>query len=158
MKTINLELSKRLAPCLENVETEFWYCDTRKSWKEYNCYRSNQYAEMEFIPFRDLDEEDIECERIDFDSNGPYPNEWYNKSDPIKTLTLEEAIEFLPKEIKNGDYWLRIEPSYNCKMWEVSYSQCEPCGYYDIFEDKDLLICIEKMLEYLLDNDLLWKK
>lgn len=162
-KTINLELSKRLAPYLEGVETEYWYCDTRKGWKEYNCYKSNQYADMEFIPFRELKQEDSECELIKL-YNKPYPNEWYNDSLLLKTLTLEEVIEFLPKRIN----FLHLHFSTNVFIpTETKYYW----NYIDIKQNwkiealidnwpfwKTPLEAIEAMLTYLLDNNLLPKK
>ena len=67
-----------------------------------------------------------------------------------KTLTLEEALEFLPK--RQWDFLLRIEPNYECDKWSVSYSYCEPCEFSVMFDRKTLLEAIETMLEYLLDN------
>ncbi len=127
MKTINLELSKRLAHYLKNVDTEFAIFD-KKEWKLKQTI-------------------------------------WYiktNKYTSYKTLTLEEAIEFLPNEypwkFKDAvNYRLRIERNWEWDKWKCSYDRCEPCEDACRFEWKTLLEAIEKMLEYLLDNELLWK-
>lgn len=107
MKVIeNIELLKKLAPYLEDMETE--YVVHKMSW-----------------------------EIILYDSC------WVCDESYLKLLTLEEAIELLPYNncITKIWYWYRVEDmSAHEELW------------------KTLLEAIEKMLEYLLDNDLLWKK
>ena len=115
MKTISLELSKKLAPYLDGVKTEYNWCFD-DSW-EYFITNSNKI-------------------------------EW------IKTLTLEEAIEFLP-------WYLYLPSLFKDKLfllitkWDGYYIE-----YWDyIFKEwKTLLEAVEKMIEYLLDNNLLWKQ
>jgi len=135
MKTITLELSKRLAPYLEDVDTEYWLEIYTSDWEDIN------EAPEDFWNL--------------------YPI-WNTRADTsvsykqIKTLTLEEAIEFLPKKHpKYKEYYLRMM-LYD-KTWDVEYWMCEPCETMWGACWKTLLEAIEKMLEYLLDNDLLWK-
>ncbi len=69
----------------------------------------------------------------------------------IKAPTLEEALEILPIVIKNYaleiyrcfDWW------YNVEYESKNYEKLKLCHW------KTLLEAMEKMLEYLLDNDLL---
>jgi len=105
MKTINLELSKRLAPYLENTDTENWYYKWVFNWG--------------------------------------FPYRWqFIQKEYVKTLTLEESIEFLQKHYWDWIIDLSIYPNKILIEWTYKW--------------KTLLIAIEKMLEYLLDNDLLW--
>lgn len=72
----------------------------------------------------------------------------FNKNIICKTLTLEEAIEFLPDSIM-------ITKHNNCnEKYLIDYNTDD---YNEDFSWKTLLEAIEKMLEYLLDNNLLIK-
>ncbi len=120
MKTINPELSKRLAPYLEDVETDhvlmenvFW---DYVLWDEISMWTFNP------------------------------------KWDKYKTLTLEEAIDFMPRDILN---WELMFSKYSCR-YENALLDWNP--WLLMFNWKTLLQAIEKMLEYLLDQWLLWKE
>ena len=78
--------------------------------------------------------------------NHPDDPEWING---YKTLNLEEAIEFLPYQIqyKYDNWGLCITKTG--KEYQVEYEHTETW--------ETLLEAIEKMLTYLLDNDLLPK-
>jgi len=118
-KVISLKLAKRLAPYLENVETENWYFNWDLNW----------LFKWRFVPEHD---------------------HW----EIIKTLTLEEAIEFLKQRrinlcltIKhNNEYW----KDYNLELFSFD-------RWLNVEWDTQIE-AIEKMIEYLLDNNLLWKK
>ena len=70
--------------------------------------------------------------------------EWH-----IKTLTLEEAIELLPDCIE-------ITKHNNDKdKYLIDYNSDD---YNESFYWKTLLEAIENVLEFLLDNNLLWKQ
>ena len=150
MKTINFELSKRLNEkwLLDNIETEFVY---NNNWKRYFS---------DDIKFVDTTKE---CNKIH--NCEPYyilhnaksysiqnqKNEWYI----YKTLTTEEAVEFLKNEI-----WIACDFSISnrhnidwCIRW--NFESTEPNLY---FEWEALLETIEKFLEYLIDNNLIWQK
>ena len=78
----------------------------------------------------------------------------------IKTLTLEEAIELLPSYIY-WDNWQKLNIYYKKEdEEEVEYicylKEFKDLRAYEFFKSKTLLQAIEKMLEYLIDNDLLW--
>lgn len=126
MKTINPELSKRLAPYLEDAETEyFFYWNTDKE---------------------------------------ALPIEWYETQESvkkyIKTLTLEEAIDFLPQSIdkwKDGEYYLNISKWDWVHSVDYHYYEREDQEILIYCDWKTLLEAISKMLEYLLDKWLLWK-
>jgi len=129
MKTINFELSKRLTEWLylDNIETEFKYY---KMWDEYILLHKTEF----------------------------YKSDWDN----IKTLTLEEAIEFLPIYIKrkykfNCEKFNNIIPFSNMKKWDKYWVSYIYNWEWYIQYSKTLLGAIEKMLEYLLDNNLIWK-
>jgi len=133
MKTINFELSKRLNDLwlLDNIETEFKYY---KMWDTYISLHESEF----------------------------YKSDWDN----IKTLTLEKAIEFLPWKINMPKYhrwylWddvlciLAIEPKDD--HIEVKYNHWNMWTY--IWQSwKTPLEAIEKMIEYLLDNNLIWQE
>ena len=114
MKTINLELSKRLAPYLENIDTEYlWH----QKWNISTCtwYKERLVRK--------------------------HTQEWRS----FKTLTLEEVIEFLwqlPFSIKlvTLEWWYNL----SCQKLPLMIS------------DTNIMWVYEGMLEYLLDNDLLW--
>jgi len=114
MKTISLELSKRLAPYLEWVETEWRYSSYAKKDKSWWC--KPKLAKRSY---------------------------WWNI---IKTLILEEAIEFLSK---NATEKWRNEMNSILLAW-----LWDNFSVLEIFNIK----LAEKMLEYLLINWLLDKK
>lgn len=129
MKTINFELSKQL--------NEKWLLDDRETEYVYEKNREN--------------------ERNLFENNA----DDIFMYETIKTLTLEEAIEFLPPYIYTDTFEF-LTMWRNKEVWKISYY-----GKYDLtsldilYEDFSwvtLLIAIEKMIKYLLKNDLLWQK
>ena len=125
-KTISLETSKKLAPHLEGIETEYFWV------KEVN--------EDKWII-------------VYWDSEEPITEE------EIKTLTLEEAIEILPKSFgKEFQYWnLEIKfNNWNSILRYTSYEKSFDITVYEVTW-KTLLEAIEKMLEYLFDKNLLWQ-
>lgn len=75
--------------------------------------------------------------------------ECYLTSQWLKTLTLEEAIELFPECIAEDYHIFRMSDN---SWWWIKFS------FWDIFIWKTLLEAVEKMLEYLIDNDLLWKQ
>lgn len=68
----------------------------------------------------------------------------------IKTLTFEEAIEFLPLIDNSVLDFAKLKNKY--RIWYPLISE-----KINFIHWKTLLEAIEKMIEYLLDNDLLWK-
>lgn len=133
INTINFELSKRLNELkfLDNIETE-------------NIY--NQYKSHDGTIYTYLNE----------------PKDMYEWCEPdytSKTLTLEEAIEFLKKYI-----WPKITITFDrTSYYRIEYLQpfLKKTLYhyksYDFYWDT-LLEAIEKMIEYLLNNNLLTNK
>ena len=132
----NIELLKKLQPYLENMIPEH----------SYYKWDLNRLVTKEFEPDK-----------------------------YIKTLTLEEAIEFLPNRIdwENHAFYLEItkaETEYHiaycadmkdyiwedCVWDEFKMFECTYMNDKHLFWET-LLEAIEKMLEYLLDNELLWK-
>lgn len=120
--TISLQTSKRLTPYLEEVDTEFHIC-----WNE------------EYWPYTENDMEYLTR------NNAPVLEFWI-----FKTLTLEEAIEFLPE--------FQIEKYvYEDENWKIKLNAYQTsCWMYTWNKSKTLLEAVENMLIYLLDNDLLW--
>jgi len=135
-KTINLELSKRLAPYLEGVETEFAYIWTM----------SRDLVKDEYI------EKPVAKWQIRASYFSPLPD--------IKTLTLEEAIDFLP--YRQNQKW-RVDRVHTLSIfkkqddyfvayyWEINWFLEE----IKIQNGKTLLEAIESMITHLLDNNLL---
>ena len=139
MKTINLELSKRLSPYLENVETENSYIQSNKK-KYYYIWELKELYTLWKINW-----------------NNPITMRMYKiKNRKIyKTFTLEEAIEF----IKTTKDWISLNIAYSTmwNVWCVSYNTWMDLFAY-IQKDISLLEAIEAMILYLLNNDLLWTK
>ena len=112
MKTINLKLSKRLTPILDNMWIEYFIDPVTKKVHSYN----------EILE---------KCDGI---------MDWF-----IPTLTLEEVIiELLPS-------WIHLLKHID-KNWKPFYTSSS--NRTEFVEDTPLE-AIEKMLEYLLDNNLL---
>lgn len=124
-KTISFELSKRLSEWwyLDNIETEYCYIE---HFKNIHLLESNDNLVIRF------------------------KKDWWTK---YKTLTLEEAIDFLPATINRKS----IGINKRWGVYNVEYIE----NYYDMdcysATWKTLLEAIEKMIEYLLDNNLLPK-
>lgn len=81
----------------------------------------------------------------------------FNKNIICKTLTLEEAIEFLPNSIlykENKYYCLNI---FRNLHWEYLLDYSFSGIVLHSEEEEILLEAVEKMLEYLLNNNLLTK-
>ena len=117
MKTINLELSKRLASYLEDMETEYYL----------------EYTQWAYLPQNDATFE-----------------EWTD----IKTLTLEEIIAFLQNNMIRYDIDVRYTPRINKIIYKEENKENLTTIETNIMWET-LLEAIEKMLEYLLDNNLL---
>ena len=136
MKTISLELSKKLAPYLEWVETEYGYRTKNHLDMEWNItwkYRTD--IVKNWYQFQALD----------------IKNNMYTK-----TLTLEEAIEFLPNYIQtkyDWQCWWEINHC-NTNFYEIRYTNWG--DWYNLTMWNTLLEAIEKILEYLLTEKLLW--
>lgn len=137
MKTLSLELSKRLAPFLEGVETEYIYYD----WEIYDEYElSSMWDNI-----------------IDFNI----------EILTIKTLTLEEAIEFLisksivfthiclPLTNDNNHAIREINFMVNWELWEQLVWGDKEDWYFTVeVYWKTLLEAIEAMILYLLNANL----
>lgn len=131
-KVISLETSKRLAPFLKDIKTEyFWF----------------YHVDWEYELMKCSDMQDT-----------------YNFGADEKTLTLEEAIEFLPIEIKwytillwkSGQEHI-LTKTINNKYYTVWYF-IKWNNWLKILERvtwKTLLEAVEKMIIYLLENNLL---
>ena len=100
--------------------------------------------------------DDIDTEYYIDEENTIYSNSCIGYEDAyiVKTLSLEEALEFLKNEI-----WIACDFSIRNvhNMWwklEWCFEEPEP----NIFiKWKTLLEAVEKMIEFLLDNNLIWK-
>jgi len=134
-KTISLELSKRLIPFLKGVETEYAYVDRSE---EYFIEASDEDKKHKI--FKNI----FVLEKVDWEY-------W-----EFKTLTLEEAIEFLTDNMwKTSIETLKVWQYTDDKHYRVSCNKYEWIIYN--WDWKTLLQAIEKMLECLLDNNLLPK-
>jgi len=146
-KCINLELSKKLAPYLKDVDTEYIL-------QQLPNHNKNWWLKERVV------------------------KNWNWVWRMYKTLTLEEAIEFMPYiiDLWEHSYWLEISKiqkwyhiNYSADISEIENWEDE---FWNTFETifnsvpyknlhlfwGTLLEAIEKMLEYLLDKNLLWKK
>lgn len=162
MEYIKFELAKKLNELwlLDNIDTEF----------VYNDYWTIYFADdIKFVDTRK------ECNKIHncepyyiFHNANSYAiqnqkNEWFI----YKTLTTEEALEFLPDNIvwvywalfnlvidKNRDWYLIDYKNYKHWYWHIKW------GKY--FKNNNtrlpLIEAIEQIIENLIDNNLIWKK
>jgi len=124
MKTINFELSKRL--------TEWWYLDNIETEYCYSSYKwENDFILLEWYKYNTI-------------------NEDWDEYDMIKTLTISEALDFLPNNI----YWCK-----NLQMGkqEARYTYWDEDDWAIYFYGETLLEAIEKLITHLLDNNLLTK-
>ena len=75
-----------------------------------------------------------------------------------KTLTLEEAIEVLPNNFSLDNYWYHLQMGKKYIWYFKNVTYClNSKNPIQEFTWNTLLEAIEKMLEYLLDNNLLTK-
>jgi len=119
-KCINFELSKRL---YDNWLLSF-------NWLDYSRY------------FRI----DSEWNSLAICKHNDDYNEYLETYKEYPSLTLEEAIEFLPKILD----WFKIKIDFENNNWNVYYF-----SQNFIWKWTTLLEAIEKMIEYLLDNNLI---
>lgn len=95
----SLDLARRLKELGAPQESLFYYVDTRKSWKGYNCPpRSNMYEDPVFVPFHDLPQGDPELELHLGLEKALAAREGYNKSEPLSAYTSSELGEMLPEQ------------------------------------------------------------
>ena len=141
MKTLKLSTAKRLQEHLKDVEVEYYYATA--VWKSAV-----------------LTESPPTWRRM--------VNRKLVKTCFYKTLTLEEALDFLPDNIKISSeiYTLRLEKKgiyYLCqKNKEYMDNNWVKCtvGYFkhltkELMQWKTLLIAIDRMINHLLDNNLI---
>ncbi len=70
----------------------------------------------------------------------------------IPAPNLEEAIELLPYSIKDWEWFSHYLQMQKTHLWyKYCYNDCEIFLYY-----KFNIEAVEKMINYLLDNNLLW--
>ena len=128
-KVLKFELSKRLNDLglLDDIETEYIFTK-RDIW------------------FWNIDYDIIEWKYFKV-------NDW-----DIKTLTLEEAIEFLPSNFSLNNYWYHLQMGKKYIWYFKNVTYClDSKNPIKEFSWDALLEAIEKMIEYLLDNNLLTK-
>lgn len=130
----NLQLLKKLEPLLENMDVEFiacidWEDNWQCSWHTTRIVKSDT-KNIETYDWWDM------CQ---------------SGTDFYKTLTLKKSIEFLKQlwELKI------ILTNYRCNLY-LLWNKLIKWENIHISTDT-LLEAIEKMLEYLLDNNLLIK-
>lgn len=95
---ISLDLARKLSEAGCELESEYVYVDTRKSWKEYNCppRKYPEHQNLEFVPFWQLDEGHPECELVK--NQEPYPNKGYNDSKPLSAFSYYDILVMYAEE------------------------------------------------------------
>ena len=143
MKTINFELSKRLNErwLLNNIDTEYLIYKNKK-------WIVSIEENKKLTTWTSFNEIQKECIAL--------------KEEIYKTLTLEEAIEFMPIYIKwkykfNYEKFNKVVPYSNMRKWDKHWIKYTYNWEWYIQYWKTLLEAIEEMLEWLLNNKLLWK-
>jgi len=120
MKTINFELSKRLS--------DLWLLDNIETEYLYQLLPNT---------------------KNDWWKKEKLVNNWNWKWRIYKTLTLEEAIEFLSKY--NYEFSIIFKKNKISKKYEYHIKDME----WNIWINENLFLAIEEWIEYLLDNNLL---
>lgn len=155
MKTINLELSKRLQKHLKNIETEYIYADNWlavwkfilvKQWyklNESNYYKTLTLEEaIDSLPIKIWWDFILTINRMVWEEKGTFTS----LISENKIESLNYIISYIRdfKEIYEvvWDYW---------EFWEELFKESL------IGDWKTLLQAVEIMLECLLDNNLLTK-
>ena len=131
-KTISLEASKKLQGVMHEETVFSWYEYIDEEWQKItSCWFTCKEKEKHLLV-----------------------------KNVYKTLTLEEAIDMLPKKIINGDvyglyitYWYY----YGGEWWAVMYNNNLNNNMYTVSEIS-IIDSIENMLLYLYDNNLLDNK
>lgn len=148
MKTISYELSKRLNDLglLDDVETEYLFYEKWIYWNEYEVILKKYWTVLN--PWK---ENIYPCIIWEMELK------WYEKS--YKTLTLEEAIEFLPEyAIINTNCYFLMKMKYSYSLYCLDTNK-----YFQDNNNKFIILRwsqieqIEGMIEYLIDNNLLNK-
>jgi hypothetical protein len=128
----NLELLKKLQPYLWETE-----------------YKITQYYKSDWSPSYHFKK------TIHKSNENIYTTAFSSKS--FKTLTLEEAYDKLPRLLLNEDHFYTptIAPAINKTYISYDHIDLELDSLTGSIEWRTLLQAIEKMLEYLIDNNLL---
>lgn len=148
-KVLSCELSKKLVEKGIVLDTEFYWVDTRKSWKAHN-----QNEKGVFVPFEGLVVGDYELELVQ--KTDHYPNEGYNDSKPLPAPLLVEMLDVLPVYIlvkqvhtlEEKQYWLQFEKA------EYGYiaSYTSRGHHIGLFTGKNLNESAFQTLLHLLEN------
>lgn len=152
MEHIKFELAKKLNELwlLDNIDTEF----------VYNDYWTIYFADdIKFVDTRK------ECNKIHncepyyiFHNANSYAiqnqkNEWFI----YKTLTTEEVVEFLPKTYIDKDWLIYRLTIIRDSKWLIMYwDEQDNTKVNSTWET--FLEAIEQMIEFLIDNNLLWQQ
>lgn len=103
-KYTSLELSKKLYEAGFEKETESYYVDTRKHWKDRNC-DVDCVGNRTFVPFKNLAEWDSDLDIYYPEFHYSLPNKAYNDSKPLprydilNDLCLTHAKELFGDEL-----------------------------------------------------------
>ena len=129
MKTLKLSTAKRLQEHLKDVEVEYYYATA--VWKSAILVQSTTHRRM--------------------------VNRKLVKTCFYKTLTLEEAIDFLPRFVNWWYLTLTCIWKSKKKWWVIFYKDYRTnlLTVKDIFWETPL-IAIEKAINGLLDNNLIY--
>lgn len=145
----SLELARRLKELGVKQESLFYYADSRKSWKEYNCpARKDEYTSSEFVPFYCAGVKHPEISLVQGYENAKDFIAGYNDSKPLSAFTVAELYELLPKL------------TYMIGQVEGRYRLCALPGEKNVFDDvkldqfdSDTLVdCFAKALIHLKEQ------
>ena len=146
MKTLNLEICKRLEEHLKDVRTEYFWHNVKNDW-----IWDWEHQDEEQLTI--VNEMSI-CWKIATDR---WDKMKFNFT-RFKAPTLEEALDLLPSEIKLWKLLIsKDERLYMIGYWHYHIDECANLLNISFFEPTSLE-AVEKMLDYLITNDLLWIK
>ena len=139
-----LQLCKKLAEMGCVSESDFWYADTRKSWKDYNCPPIDQYADPVFVPFYGLKDGDPELELIHGKENAVSASSNYNKSEPLTAFCFEDFTGCTPQARENARIVLLGDehPLHSMRL------ECPVCGNVDGAYLEAVDCCRHELIDY----------
>ena len=141
---VSLELAKRLKELGVKQESLFYWADTRKSHKEYNCVKG------EFIPFNEMS---MEIELVMGKDNALNNSKHYNDSEPISAFTVAELGEIFC----TGDelsYKFKTYRAVDSNWWiEVGYTENRRIDETQMFQAETEADARAKMMIYLIENN-----
>lgn len=123
----------------------FYWVDTRKSWKEYNCPAAVYPNDPVFVPFWDLEAGAVDLELLEGYGYAKGASKDYNNSEPLAAFTVSEIGEMLV-EVAEENFLKAYGHIFNVP----NTTFITPLGMRLCMSNPDLAA---RMLIYLIENN-----